>query len=118
MLGGLSRGRGAPGGLQEPAVRRLLQLLLHARRERSAVLEQAVPLRAALQIVALHGKAQPRSLAEIVTHQLEPQPPGRAFELRDVRVQHRHEVALALRDDRRGVGAAAHRVDGRGELGE
>lgn len=104
--------------LQQRAVRRLLQLLLHRLGDRRAVVEQPVPLGAALRVVALHLQAQPRRLLEVLAHQTEPRFARRAFELRLVGLEHGQKIALAPRDDRRAVDAAAHRIDGECKLGE
>ena len=92
--------------------RRPFQLLLNTHGEGGAVLQQAVPFGTALLVVAFDLQSQSRRGLKVVADEAQPGVPGGVLELRLVRIQYRHEIALTPRNDRRDVEVPAHGVDG------
>ena len=99
LLDLLGSAGGLLSGVQQGAVGRLLQLLLHAGGKRGAVLKQPVPLGRALRVVALDLKTQAGRVAEVLAHQREPGASGRGLEVGDMGIEDCQKIPFAPRED-------------------
>ncbi len=118
LFGDRSRCSCVRSGRQQIAAGGLLKLLFDARDQRGALFEEFVARLAVDAVEFFHCMAHAHGEREVLAFHVEPVAARRAQQLGRMRTQSRFELLLALGVDGCNIDVAAHRVDGRCQLGE